>query len=167
MNLKQKILNMDKYKLALSEVDAIIEASDISEQEKIPFKFREFIKNKKNKEYVYIVDKNKKLYEQDIMQETKIIFSLIYRSYFCSEEQKSFLKQKDIEEKERKERELREKYNPDNLFKKNKKEEIDEVKENIEENNEQVALMNYESMKWYKKVIFKIKNWFESVLRKR
>ena len=104
MNLKQKILNMDKYKLALSEVDAIIEASDISEQEKIPVKFREFIKSKKNKDYVYIVDKNKKLYEQDIMQETKIIFSLIYRSYFCSEEQKSFLKQKDIEEKERKEK---------------------------------------------------------------
>ena len=164
MNLKQKILNMDKYKLALSEVDAIIEASDISEQEKIPVKFREFIKSKKNKDYVYIVDKNKKLYEQDIMQETKIIFSLIYRSYFCSEEQKSFLKQKDIEEEERKERELREKYNPDNLFNKNKKEEKKE--EYIEENNEQVALIDYKNMKWYRKVIFKITNWFKAIINK-
>lgn len=159
MNLKQKILKMDRYKLALSEVDVIIEASDISEKERIPLKFREFIKSKKDKEYIFELDSKKKLYEQDIMKETKIIFSLIYRSYLCTEEERRFLNQKDIEEKERKEKELREKYNPDNLFKQNKVEEL-------KEENEQVALIDYRNMKWYKKVVVRIKNWFK-ILRKK
>ena len=157
MDLKQRILNMDRYKLALVERDAIIEESDVSEQEKIPLKFREFIKTKKSKDYVYYVDKNKKLAEQNIMQETKIIFSLIYRSYFCTEEEKIALQKKDIEEKERKEKELREKYNPDNIFKnKNNCIEPKEI-----ENIEQTSLVLYDNIPWYKKIFNKIKRLFK------
>lgn len=153
MDLKQRILNMDSYKKALVEVDAIIEAIDISEQEKIPLKFREFIKQKKSKEYVYNIDKNKKLVEQNIMQETKIIFSLIYRSYFCTEEERLVLKQKDIEEIKRKDKELKEKYNPDNIFKTKVKQEIYETQNNKE-------LIEYKPQSFIQKLFAKIKNIF-------
>ena len=43
MSLEQKILNIDKYKKAFVEVDALIEASTEAEKEKISRSFRNFI----------------------------------------------------------------------------------------------------------------------------
>lgn len=156
MNLNQKIRDMDKYKLALVEVDAIIENMNISEKEKISFKFREFVKQKKDKDYIFNIDTNKKWSEQNIMKETKVILSLIYRSYFCTPEQKALLLQKDREEIEKKENEKREMYNPNNIFQNINVAENKDDKQ-LKENN----LIKCDKVIWYKKLLEKIRRMFK------
>ena len=149
MELKQKIVRMDRYKLALAEVDAIIDASDTTEQEKISSKFRNFIKMKKDPTYNFSIDNSKSLADQNIMHETKIILSLIYRSYFCSPEERERLALLDQEEQERKKAELREKYNTDNLFNRN----INKVQDN-QTNETENEIVKEESMVVYKENFF-------------
>ncbi len=54
------------------------------------------------------------LKEQNLLKETRIILSLLYRSYLCNAEQRKKLKIEDNKE-------LNEKYSYKNLFKKGKK----------------------------------------------
>lgn len=51
------------------------------------------------------------------------------------------------------ENEKRAKYNPDNIFKNNEKK--------LDVKAEEVALVEYNEYKWYKKIIMKIKNLFK------
>lgn len=161
MSLKQKILKMERYKDAFVEVDALIEASKQEEKEKISENFRKFIKEKKSKDYKFEIDKNLSLSEQNLMQETKIILSLIYRSYFCTEEERRRLTIKDEEEKEKKERELREKYNTDNLFNKERKNVTVEPKEE----NKEIVIYD-KNTNWFKNIINIIKEKFKKMFKK-
>ena len=161
MSLEQKILNIDKYKKAFVEVDALIEASTEAEKEKISRSFRNFIKEKKSKDYKFEIDKNLSLSDQNIMKETKNILSLIYRSYFCTDEEKRDLALKDKEYKERKEKELREKYNTDNLF--NRKKEYSAV-DNKEETNE---IVPYKNSSWFNKIIDSFKEIFKKIFKNK
>jgi len=154
MNIDQKVIEIDKYRLALSEIDAIIKASDIEEQEKIPIQFREFVKQYKSKSYIFNVNPNKELAQQNIMRETKILLSLIYRDYLCTEDEKKELYKKDIQEKARMEDELREKYNPDSIFK-------NKTVINNEQVSNNMSLVEYR-IPWYRKILNKIKEIFNS-----
>src|SRR5699024_9189781 len=52
----------------------------------------EYINENRNKEYVWNIDKNKKLYEQDLDENTIAILAYINMEYLVNKEQKQYLK---------------------------------------------------------------------------
>ena len=72
-----------------------------------------------------------------------------------SEEEKEKVK----EEAEKQEQEIREKYNPDNLFKKNLKIENEKSQDDTEQ-EVQKSLLIIKEEKWYERIINKIKEIF-------
>ena len=85
---------------------------------KVSNKFINMVEKHMSKEYMPNINYNKNINEQKLMQETRIILSLIYRDYLCDEKKRKELIIDDENELNKIENELREKYNPDNLFRK-------------------------------------------------
>ena len=87
-NEKKKI---NEYRKALAELDEIFDKFEKEIKNKVPESFRKFVKDKKDKNYKFEYDDSKELKDQNILRETKVLLSIIYRSYFCSEEEKKRL----------------------------------------------------------------------------
>ncbi len=145
---------------ASAEINEILKYLPKEEVEKIPSKLREFFKEVSSKDYVTNINPNMPLDKQQIKEKTKDIIALIYRNYWCSEEERKELDQKLIENDQKFEEELREKYNPDNIFKNNvtttKKEESEVKEEKIEQ-----SLVPQETEKWYQRFLDMVKRWFK------
>lgn len=87
---------------------------------KIPLNFKNNLKEiAKNSNIIVKIDRNRKLKEQPILEETKELIASIYYSYVATEEQKKELIEIWSENERVFQEELRKKYNPDNIFKKN------------------------------------------------
>ena len=145
---------------ASAEINEILKYVPKEEVEKIPSKLREFFREISSKDYVTNINPNMPLDKQQIKEKTKDIIALIYRNYWCSEEERKELDQKLIENDKKFEEELREKYNPDNIFKNNvtttKKEEPEIKEEKIEQ-----SLVPQETGKWYQRFLDMVKRWFK------
>lgn len=145
---------------ASAEINEIFKYLPKEEVEKIPSKLREFFKEVSSKDYVTNINPNMPLDKQQIKEKTKDIIALIYRNYWCSEEERKELDQKLIENDKKFEEELREKYNPDNIFKNNvtttKKEESEVKEAKIEQ-----SLVPQETGKWYQRFLDMVKKWFK------
>ena len=145
---------------ASAEINEILKYMPDEELKKIPSKLREFFKEVSSKDYVTNINPDLPLDKQQIKEKTKDIIALIYRNYWCSEEERKELDQKLIENDRKFEEELREKYNPDNIFKNNvttTKKEESEVKEvKIEQ-----SLVPQETGKWYQRFLDMVKKWFK------
>lgn len=145
---------------ASAEINEIFKYLPKEEVEKIPSKLREFFKEVSSKDYVTNINPNMPLDKQQIKEKTKDIIALIYRNYWCSEEERKELDQKLIENDKKFEEELREKYNPDNIFKNNvtttKKEEPEVKEEKIEQ-----SLVPQQTEKWYQRFLDMVKRWFK------
>lgn len=145
---------------ASAEINEILKYMPKEEVEKIPSKLREFFKEVASKDYVTNINPDLPLDEQQIKEKTKDIIALIYRNYWCSEEERKELDQKLIENDRKFEEELREKYNPGNIFKNNvtttKKEKPEVKEEKIEQ-----SLMPQETGKWYQRFLDMVKKWFK------
>ena len=120
--------------------------------EKIPKKFLAFIRENKDNNYVINIDYSKSINEQELLQQTRVILSLIYRDYLCTEEERVRLIEKDKEEIKRLNEDLREKYNCDNIFNDRKKLEKYDNKLPIEVKNENIII---KILKFIKKLIKK------------
>ncbi len=138
------------YMDAFSEVNAILNIMPSNLFNKIPLKFRQMISEYKNKSYNPRIEEPVENFE--LKDETKIILSLIYRDFLCSNEEKERLKARDAQKLQEEEEQLREKYNPDNIFDKRKT-------ENIETVAEPVAMVEYKES-FFTRIINKIKNIF-------
>ena len=143
----------DKYPKALKEVYIILENSEEKVKQKIPENFKKFIIKNMDKEYNANINFNYATWEDTIMEETQQILAIIYRDYLVTKEEREKLLKEESEEEKRIEQELREKYNPDNIFKKNKE------KDNSNDNN--TSMIKIEEIKWYKKIISKILSIFK------
>ena len=111
-------MDTKEYSIVLSEAYIIINRFDKELYLKLPKNLINFIKDNRNTEFEFKYDSNKKLIEQDIKEETKSLISGIYLNYCVNETEKQKLLAI-CEENERKYQDkLREKYNPDNIFKK-------------------------------------------------
>jgi len=146
----------ERYANIATELLEIFKYFEKANRKKIPKKFKEGLEAYSNKEYKFYIDKTKTLKEQKILPETKQILANIYVEYLYPEEKAEI--QKIWKENELKlEEEKRKKYDPDNLFK----------KKNIiaETNTENNMLLKIED-KWYKKVIFKLRNLVKMLLKK-
>lgn len=145
------------YREAFSEIDAIFELMPKNLISKIPERFREFIRNEKSIEYKPII--TEPIEEFCLKEETIIILALIYRDFLCSEEEKEKLKLRDAEKVREAEKEIRKKYNPDDIFKKRKKIQIDDIKEQEEQTDDKQLIIVEE--KWYTKIFNMIKKIFK------
>ena len=148
-----------EYKQSLSELNKILHYMDGSYFNKLPEKFIKFVENNMDKDYRPNISENIPISEQEVKKDTKVLLSLLYRNYWCDEEEKERLKQEDIIKKIKYEKELREKYNPDNIFKDSKK--IEVTVENDDVENRETALVEYSEMKWYRKIFNKILSFFK------
>ncbi len=121
------------YQNAFKEVNDILENTDQDLIEKIPSEFKEFIRNNMNKNYITNIDTKIKISEQKLLKETESILSLIYRTYWITEEEKKEFSEKDTKELLEEEKKKEEKYNGKNIDEIFEKRKI--TKENIENNS--------------------------------
>lgn len=100
-----------EYKNALSEVNAILNLLSEDMRSKIPKAFFKFVNENASKTYSPDFNMNLPLKEQKLMKDTKVILSLIYRSYLCDKDTKRRLEIDDRIE-------IRTKHTYEDLFKK-------------------------------------------------
>lgn len=135
---------------ATTEINKILSYLPIEYVEKIPTKLRKFFKDIESKEYIPNIDPYKQLDAQDLRPKTKTLLTIIYRNYWCNEQEKAELDKKLLENDKKYEEELREKYNPDDIFKKREK-----PSTNVQETN---LPMEIKKESFVKKLINYIKN---------
>ena len=145
----------EEYKKAFSEIEQIIELMPKGLQNKIPSKFKNIISSEKSQ--MYKPNIKEPFEECEIMYETKIILSVIYRDFLCSESERAEIKLRDSQKLKEYEDDLRKKYNPDYIFK-NRKQSVIEETQYTEENTSMIVV---QEDKWYKKIFNIIKNLFK------
>ena len=105
------------YEEAVTEVLDILNHTRIEDIKKISPKFIEYLKQHSSKTYIPNLDHTLKLKDMDLKPKTKALIGLIYRDYFCDENQKKEYDKKIFEAELEYQKELQAKYNSDNLFK--------------------------------------------------
>jgi FKBP-type peptidyl-prolyl cis-trans isomerase len=106
------------------ELNAILANCSNEVLEKIPNKFKKFLKTIESDSYEFNYDTTKKLNEQNLKISTRRIIMLVYKDFICSKEEKEEYiteLQNMVREKEEKKRE---KYDPDNMFNNKKRSSI-------------------------------------------
>lgn len=149
---------------AFSEVYDVISHFEEEMQEKIPKSFINVIKKNRDLDYEINIDYSVDIKKQ-LLKETKIILSLIYRDYLCSKEKREELLALDLEETEREEKILQKKYEID--FESRKKENVQSEEKNKEDkqekNQEKNLPIKSEKEKWY----IKIFNFIKKILKNK
>ena len=139
---------------AAVEFNCILENSSKNIIEKIPTKFLDFMKDIASKTYEFKYDKSKSLNEQNLKPETRGLIALVYQDYICNDEKKKEYIRKSRLFANKMEDLKREKYNPDNIFKKQ-----EQLKNTEEVMKNEVAMIEYkESI--FKRFINRIKSIF-------
>lgn len=134
------------YAKAYTEIIEIISHFPDEEYNKIPKEKIEYYENNMDKDYIFKIDPDVDLAEQDISREANAILVSLYRDYFASETEKEKIKRLLNINQQRIEEEKREKYNLENLFKYNQENNKNEVKEEL-------ALTVVKKENWYEKII--------------
>lgn len=105
------------YAKAYTEVLEIVKYFSEEEYNRIPKEKIEFYKKHMDKNYVFSINPEIDLSEQNISTEANAIIVNLFVNYFATEEQKVKIKEILELNQKRQEQEKREKYNPDNIFK--------------------------------------------------
>ena len=134
---------------AYSEVYNIINHFEKELYAKIPQSFINAIEKNRDLNYKVNIDYTKTINEQELLRETRVILSLIYRDYLCTDEQRKEIILNDKEE-------LNEKYEINFEKIKNKRKKTYDTTE-IEDKQ----LVRVEE-KWYKRIFNKILSIFKS-----
>lgn len=139
------------YAKAYKEVIEILNHFPKEEYNKIPKEKIEFYKNNMDKDYIFSIDPEIDLSQQNISKEANAIIINLFTDYYATEEQKIKINEILNYNQQKEEEAKREKYNPDNIFKK-----IDNTE--ITENNTNMALIEYKESFFtrFKNFIFKI-----------
>ena len=147
---------MSNRKNAYTEVYTILEDLNEEEYNKIPPEVIEAIKENRNEEYIYNLDENLELKNQQILPETKAILFNIFRDYLSTPEQKEKIISMQNEERRKNELKKQQQYNNDVFA--NKTKEI--IKK---EEKEPVELIEYKE-NIFKQILNKIKNFFMKII---
>lgn len=147
----------EEYKIAATEVLSILEYLPQSEVDKIPNKFKEFLKENSLSAYKPNFDYSLGLDKVELKHKTKLLLAMIYRNYICSEEERLEYDKILYKNEETYQKYLREKYNPDDIFKKADKQESITVE--LAENNSNTALVEYKET-----IFMKFKNFIVKIL---
>ena len=142
-----------EYSEAITETLDILKHTKKEDVDKISTKFMEYLRANASKTYKPELDHSKKIKDMKLKKKTKAILAIIYRNFWCNEEQKKefdiILNNNEIEYQ----KVLKEMYNPDCLFEKR-------IKSMEEKKTDEVVMMEYkESI--FKRFMNKIKNIFK------
>lgn len=140
------------YSEAFVEVLAILDNTPIEEKQGIPQKFINFLKENASKTYKIAFDRNKQIEELNLKKETKAMLSVIYYNYLCPQDKKQEYIELLNNNQTKLEEEIREKYNPDNIFKKDNA----TIIQNHKPVKDEVAMAEYKES-FLSKIINKIK----------
>lgn len=125
-------MNNNELSQSMYEVSVILENTDRKLIQKIPEKILNTIKQTAKQQIEFKYNRARKLKEQEISNTTRGILTLIYRDYFCSEEQRKIYNEYYITVREQLEIEKSEKYSVDTIFSKaNNEEKIEQSTELI------------------------------------
>ena len=138
------------YANAYKEVLIVLNNLIKEDYEKIPKEYIEFLETNANPDYDFKYDSSKAFNEQELLDDTKYILFGLFEKYGATEVQKLKIKAFKNNYNEKLEKEKREKYNPDDIFKKNN------LNENINEIKESVQIVEYKEQRWYEKIFAKI-----------
>jgi hypothetical protein len=162
------------YQEAITQTLAIID-TDIDFKSKIPTKILDFLNNNASSVYQFSFDGN--VSSSAIKKETKGLLAILYRNYICSQDEKQGFDELLKKNQEIYDKELHEKYNPDEVFNNDIKNDytpipednvldeisLEDVSENVSSN---IDLPNQESMlivkedNIFKRIFNKIKSLF-------
>lgn len=120
-------MSNDKYTKALAELKVILENSEDTIIEKIPKKFIIFIEDNYDRNYSCNIKSDIPINDQNILDETKYLMALVYRSYLCDESEKQEYDKILRKNEENYQKKLHERYDTD-IFN-NRKQET-KIKEN-------------------------------------
>lgn len=108
----------DNYKKAYKEVVEILKFVSKENVDKIPKEMLDMFEEEQDKEYNFKVDTTKSFEEQELLEETKAIFSNIFRDYWANDYQRKVIIEKENMDRIKLEEE---KYDSKDLFKNNQK----------------------------------------------
>ncbi len=144
-----KIIMEELTKKAFSEVNEIINHLDKKNQNKIPQSVRDFIKNNKDETYIMNINFEKSLVSQNLLDQTNIILSILYREYIRDKDKKVELKQQG------------EKNLANYKFLWSKNNENKQTMESTGVNNESNLPIKADNNPWYKRLYNLIKSLFK------
>lgn len=140
---------------AYSEVNEFLELIGEEMRNKIPLKLRNFFKREMDQNYISTINTKIPIKEQNLKRKTIVIIAGLNLQYWCKGDRKKELLEIYSNNEKKYQEELREKYNPDDVFKRNIK--------SAEEDSffiDNMQLSVVEGMKWYKKIFEKIMKFF-------
>lgn len=146
----------DNYKKAYKEIIEILKYVPEESVKKIPQEMRNMFEEEQLKTYDFQIDTSKNFEEQEIMEETKAILANIFRDYWATPYQREKIKKQEKYDRQKSEEEKAKKYNPDDLFKKNK------IKNNNENDGKEESgnlPIEVKKEKFYEKII----NFFKKI----
>ena len=141
-------------KISYNETYDIICHLDKNLYDKIPKNFLELIKKNVELDYKVNIDYSKSINNQNLQRDTRVLLSLIYRDYLCSQEEKDKLIQND---KIQLNNEKEQKHSFNNLFKDNVEKTEIEKKELY---NTETQIIKYRKSSFFTNVINKLKAFF-------
>lgn len=140
----------ENYAYAYKEVIELLKYFSLEDVEKIPEDLIKVFLYNMDTEYVYNVDEEKTFEEQTMLEETKVIFAIIFRDYWATDYQRERILAKEENDKKRIEEEKSRKYNTNNIFK-------EKVNKSVYENLPTII----EENSFFKNIINKIINIFK------
>ncbi len=146
-----------KTKEIYSEVYQVLNLLGNEYIDKLPTNLISMLREKREIDYNPQYTDDIPLNEQNIKKETMSIIVLLYLNYWCKDDNE-ILEVKNIlkSNEDKYQMELRGKYNPDNIFSNNHK----NTSINSSQNNQELALVETNNIRWYKKIWNLIKNFF-------
>ena len=143
-----------KYANEYKEVLAVLNNLVKEDYEKIPKEYIEFFETNCNNDYDFEYDTSKSFAEQDLLDDTKYILFGLFEKFGATEMQKSKIKAFRTSYYNKLEEEKRQKYNPDDIFKKDER-------KIAQEKSQSVELVEYKKESFFVRVINRIKNIFK------
>lgn len=141
-------------RVAYAEIEEILRYVPKIYVDKIPPKLKEFFNQEKEEKHNFQYDRSKKLANQNITKKTRTLLAILKLNYWCtSEEERNRWKHKFVKNEENHQKYLSEKYNKDNLFKKN----INDTQDNVQH----IELTEYKEKGILAKILDKIREFFQ------
>lgn len=162
---------MSEYSRAYTEVLTILDHMSSKYKGRLPKSLIDFFNNNKDDSYECDIDFSVPLKENNLDPNTITIFAMLLINFWCdTPEEKQSLINLYFENEQNYQKSLNEKYNPDGIFE--KKDDPLKSFTNIDSDiivdsgtlgteNESTDISEYSKLKWYQKIIYKIKNLFK------
>lgn len=150
-------IEISEYRIAATEVVYILDYFSEEFKANIPTNFLKFLNEQAIPDYNPNFDFSHGLDRLELRNKTKALLAMIYRNYMCSEKEKVEYEKNLKQNENTYQIELREKYNPDNIFQKDKKE-----YNTLNNERDNVQLVKYKESK-----LIKFINWFKKLFNRK